>query len=198
MKRFILSAVVAISVLLLSLQTASAAGTILPGLYQLHDHGEGNVGPDYGLRVDSIGALFSVDLGSAYVTLDWDGGTTATITGQVYRVYFGEMWDVDYTITGITAVGTLGFTATGGSGTLTDPSNNVSAITGLQNGDGDAFVFLADGHRLTGDDDTPVGRGWLLPPDATDDWLVRAELIPEPASLALLAAGGLALFTRRR
>jgi hypothetical protein len=173
-------------------------GTILPGLYQLHDHGEGNVGPDYGLRLDALGTLFSMDLGSADVTLDWDGGATATITGQMYRVYFGEIWDIDFTLTGVTAVGTLGFTATGGAGTVTDPSNNVTAITGMQNGDGDAFVFLADGDRLTGDDDTPVGRGWIVPPDSTNDWLVRAELIPEPASVALLTAGGLLTLARRR
>lgn len=111
---------------------------------------------------------------------------------------------MDYDLTGVSAVGTQGFTATGGSGTLTDPSNVVTNILGEANGSGDVFEFLADGHRLAGDDDTPVGRGWLLPPGSLDDWLVRAVPapgtgIPEPATglLMLLGFAGF-LFCRRR
>jgi len=189
-------AVVALSLILIA-QTTSAAGTINPGLYQLHDHGFGNLGPDYGLRVDSISAVFSTDLGGAFVTLNWDGGTTATISGTLHNNATTDIWNVNYVLTGVVAVGTQGFTATMGSGTLTDPLLNVTAITGEQNGSGIAFDFLADGHRLPGDNDTAVGRGWLLPPNSTDDWLVRATLIPEPASLALLASGGLLMLRRK-
>ena len=59
----------------------ASAGTILPGDYFLLDHGFGDLGPAYGLRVDATGDIFSVELGSASVILSWDGGTTATIVG---------------------------------------------------------------------------------------------------------------------
>ncbi len=184
--------------LLLTAQTSFAVGIIGPGVYQLHDHGFGNLGPDYGLRVDSINAVFSVDLGGASTILTWDGGTTATITGILHDNATTDLWTVDYLLSGVTAVGTTGFTATSATGTLTDPLLNVTALTGEQNGSGIVFDFLADGHRLPGDSSTAVGRGWLLPPNSTDDWLVRAELIPEPGTLALLAAGGLMIVRRRR
>ena len=68
-------------------------------------------------------------------------------------------------------------------------------LTGLQNGSGFVFVFLADGHRIDGDSDTPVGRGWLQG-SGTNDWLV---MVPEPGTLFLLGSGllGLTLYGRR-
>jgi hypothetical protein len=197
MKRYQSVLALAGLILMLTAQSSFAVGVINPGLYQLLDHGFGNLGPDYGLRVDSINAVFSTELGGASVTLDWDGGTTALISGMLNNNTTNELWDVEYTLTGLVAVGTQGFTATMGSGTLTDPLNNATVMTGEQDGSGIAFRFLADGHRLPGDNDTAVGRGWLLPPNSTDDWLVRAVLIPEPASLALFASGGLLLLRRK-
>ena len=183
--------------LLLLVQTAFAAGTLNPGLYQIHDHGFGTQGPDYGLRVDGLGKIFSTDLGGASVTMFWDGGATATLSGLLHDNATTDLWTVNYTITGITAVGTEGFTATGGSGTLTDPLLNVTVLTAEQNNSGSAFDFLADGHRIPGDSTTAVGRGWLLPPNSVDDWLIRGELIPEPATLALVSLGGLMIARRR-
>ena len=188
----------------LGLAGSVQAGTILPGLYQLLDHGDGNLGPAYGLRVDSIGEVFSVELGGASVTLDWDGGTTATISGTLNENTLGgnggvgPTWTVNYTLTGVVAVGTQGFTATGGSGVLTDPFAVDTVLTGETDGDGFAFIFLGDGHRISGDNDTPVGRGWLEPPGSTDDWLVRAVLVPEPGTALLVSMGLLALAARRR
>lgn len=182
----------------------AAAGTISPGTYRLLDHGFGNQGPDYGLRVDALSnTLFSTELGGVQTLLTWSGGSTATISGTLHNNTTTDIWQVNYVLTGVVAVGTQGFTATMGSGTLTDPLSNVTPINGEINGAGIAFDFLADGHRLPGDSDTAVGRGWLLPPNSTDDWLVRAELIPEPGSALLISLGLASLsfcpcFLRRR
>ena len=181
------------------------AGTILPGSYFLFDHGAASLGPAYGLRVDATGDVFSTELGLANAILTWDGGSTASIAGTLNENTLGgnggvgPTWTVLYTLTGVTAVGTLGFVATGASGTLTDPFSVVTNIIGEPDGSGNVFEFLADGHRLTGDNDTPVGRGWLLPPGTTDDWIVRAVLVPEPGTGLLFSIGlvGLSAYRRR-
>lgn len=204
MNRCLRVAVAALA-LTLPLALSASAGTTPPGVYQLLDHGYGDEGPDYGLRVDAIGEIFSVELNGANVLLTWDGGTTASIAGTVNENAnggnggIGPIWTVTYNLTGVSAVGTLGFTATGGSGILTDPFLNDTILSGEQNGSGFVFEFLADGHRITGDNDTPVGRGWLMPPSSTNDWIVRAVLIPEPATGLLIGLGlvGLAAFRRR-
>ncbi len=182
---------------------SSTAATIVPGTYQLLDHGSGNLGPAYGLRVDDIGVVFSVEIGAANIILTWDGGTTATITGTLNENALGgnggvgPTWTVSYMLTGVSVVAE-GFVATGGTGTLTNPFAVVTNLTGEADGSGNVFEFLADGHRISGDNDTPVGRGWLLPPGSTDDWIVRGVLIPEPgtALLTCLGLAGLAMLRR--
>ena len=186
------------TVCLLLLGAPALAGTILPGTYVLLDHGDGNLGPDYGLRVDGIGELFSVELGGAQTLLTWGGGATASLSGTLYDNDTGDIWTVSYDLTGVTAVGTQGFHATAGTGTLTDPLSNVTNLVGRTNNNGYVFTFLADGHRISGDNDTPVGRGWLEPPSSTDDWIVRAAPIPEPGTATLLTLGLLALGVARR
>jgi len=67
--------------------------------------------------------------------------------------------DSEWALTGVSTVGTQGFVATGGSGTLTDPFSVVTNVSGEADGAGNVFEFPADGHSLDGDSDTPVGRG---------------------------------------
>lgn len=196
--------ILAVVVAAISLLAGMAgAGTILPGQYQLLDHPDGAISPPpYGLRVDALGLTFSTELGGANVILEWDGGATASITGTLYGSD-GDLWEVDYQLSGVApAPGNLGFNATAGTGTLTDVLTNVYALNGNTDGSGYVFSFLADGHRLGahpgfGDADTAVGRGWLLPPGTTDDWLVRAVPVPEPGT-ALLLCLGLATLAGRR
>ena len=185
--------------LALAMGSPASANTILPGIYSLLDHGDGKRGADYGLRVDHFDRLFSVELGGASLVLFWDGGDTASITGTVFDPDENETWEVFYEMTSVTPVGTQGFFATAGSGTLTDPAAVVHSFEAKADRSGSVFTFLADGHRIDGDDTTPVARGWL-DYDGTNDFLVRAVAIPEPGTGAMMALGllGLARLGRRR
>ncbi|MDG2048765.1 MAG: PEP-CTERM sorting domain-containing protein [Myxococcota bacterium] len=186
-------------------QTAQA-GSFVPGQYFLLDHPDGAISPPpYGLRMDSLGYTFSVELNGAQVVLDWTGGSTATLIGTLWNNQTSELWSVDYEITGIAAApASLGFTATGGNGSLIDPSLSATSLLGKQDGTGSAFTLLADGHRLgghpaSGGPDTPVARGWIQG-SGTNDWLAVVTPIPEPSTGLLLALGliGLGGFRRRQ
>lgn len=130
---------------------------------------------------------------------------TANISGKVQHNpnstnIIQELWDVNYDITGVEAdPGGMGFTATGGTGQLF--FNNVlqTQWTGKQDGSGFAFLFLGDGHRLSEDTTSPVGRGWL-DLNGTNDWLVTATPVPVPAAFILFGSGlgGLALLRYRK
>jgi hypothetical protein len=196
--RRLLSVIAAAAVLLGS--SAAFAGTIVPGIYRLLDHGYGSKGVDYGLRFDSLSdTLFSTELGGAMTFLTWNGGVTANISGTLHNNDTSELWMVDYDLEEIdTNVYSDGWSAGKGSGILTDPSNNDIILTGKKDGSGSVFIFRANGHGIPDDDMTPVGRGWLEPPGDTNDWKVKAALVPEPGTAVLLSLGLTALAIRRR
>ncbi|MCS5635194.1 MAG: PEP-CTERM sorting domain-containing protein [Myxococcota bacterium] len=195
LRGFALGLVLAVIAVVLFAAGSIQAGTILPGQYFLLDHPDGSIAPPpYGLRLDDLGITLSTELNGASTVLSWDGGTTATITGTLWNNQAGEMWSVDYTLTSVSAApANQGFSATAGSGTLTDASLNVIALTGLQDGTGSAFDFLADGYRLGshsgyGGSEAAVGRGWLTG-TGTNDWLVLATPVPEPGTALLFGLG---------
>lgn len=215
MNRFITTIITLATVLFITAPVNAVS--IVPGTYVLLNHQDGaltsTLGP-YGLRRDDIdppvgkGPVFSVDgtgpFGTAFVTLTWGGGTTAEIAGTLLRNDTGDLWNVDYDLSGITLT-SLGWFATSGLGSITDTTGmgGTEILTGKADGSGSVFTFLDDGHRLGpgGSDLGPgggiVGRGWELGA-GTNDWLVT--VVPEPSTLLLLGSSlaGLGFFGRRR
>lgn len=200
--------------------TPSAAIPDTIALFKLFDHGEGNLGPDYGVRIDALptpgsadGLLFSVedDLGDSRVMLMWNLNTNSvTIEGTLRTIVPAGGLDtlVIYTLEGVTPLGAGpedGFKATSGSGFV-----NGFGIAG-QLGDsgrtacgaGIVFCVAPDGHRTDPFNvSTIVGTGWLEA-DGTNDWLVTLVpmgVIPEPNTALLLGLGIsiLGLRSRRR
>jgi hypothetical protein len=156
--------------------------------------------------MDVLDKVFSVEVGGAQAFIEWDA-SGARIFGVLNENSAGgsggagPLWDVEYVMTGVALVGTEGFTATGGTMTLTRQSDNHMEVFSGKQDAGLAFLFLANGYRLDLDDSTPVGRGWLMA-DGTNDWLVKSGFVPvpEPGMLLLAAMGllGLARFGGRR
>ncbi|NND37898.1 MAG: hypothetical protein HKN81_12270 [Gammaproteobacteria bacterium] len=185
--------------------------------YVLGDHLGGDLydgsstsgaGGPYGLRFDDFtppagdGPTYSVggNLGGlgGLTTLSWDDANVAAgavISGTMWNNQASAAWTVTFNLTGVASDGSGGITATGGNGSMTDGVDTV-VLTGKQDLSGFAFIFAADGHRLTGDSTTFVGRGWLEG-GGIDDWLVVA--VPIPAAAWLFGSAlGLLVWTRRR
>ncbi|MEM7401032.1 MAG: hypothetical protein AAF304_03675 [Pseudomonadota bacterium] len=201
-------------VLIASLYMSVAqAASVIPNLtYVLSDHPDAVLTnlPDvtYGIRLDQLGGsdanrTFSTTQDGALTTLFWDdmgNGNSAddivSITGTVSRNSDNSIWNVSYTLTGIIE-DTSGFVATAGSGALTNGAMSIQLI-GEANIENYVFLALGDGHRISGDNTSEVGRGWLEPNSSTDDWLVRLTPVPIPAALPLFFVGLLSIFGVRK
>ncbi len=204
---------------------AASAGGLTITQFQLSDHPAGGENPPpYGLRLDGI-----LGAGVHTLSIDFHNDTVLTVTDNGGAIdinisgtlYGGEVdglggyvsaasyaLDFNYSMN-VADVGNgwdvNGFDASNG-GTVTNMDTNaVTQLYGMDNNLGLVFAFLADGHRLDGDNTTWVGRGWITdqsdgtdPAAGTKDWLFKGELIPTPSSFALLGLGGLVASRRRR
>lgn len=181
--------------------------------YRLYDHGQGALGPNYGVRVDVLAALvgidpttFSASTNGGNLLLSYDDmALTASISGTVSSNDTGEILDLAYTLSGLTARTDGGFTATGGDGNINGSLNGTDLdfdFDAKQNGSGIAATFAFDGHRLPNDTTTGVFRGWFVNTNrpCCNDFLVQAAVVPLPVPLALLVTSlvGLGWVARRR
>lgn len=213
---------IAAAALLAGTTTASAN---IVAEFQLGDHpGVAIPDRDYGLRYDNLSynygdefrggddvtgrATFSVEsLSDVILTvIDNGGDLDIQITGTLYGGPIDGSNDVFATVTNLYTdveavangwvardegiVGTLDFL---------DDSFIDESMNAKQNGDGLSFLFLADGHRLDGDDSSYVGRGWFdgASKGHTRDWIVTGHPVPAPGA-AVTALAGLGLIARRR
>lgn len=194
--------------------------------FDLLDHPDGSAAePYYGLRLDNViasgTATLSMDVyqDTVMTVTEEDGDFTIEIEGtlrggavsgnawvdaQDYAVSFSYGADVVMTASGWKV---NGFTTLNG-GTITNLGTmDTIELFGKGNGAGDTFIMQADGHRLSGDSSSWVGRGWLTTETdgsnaagGAQDWLFTAieREAPTPGALALLGLGGLVGARRRR
>ena len=208
-------------------------------IYNLFDHSDGNRsdGPEYfeyGLRLDSVGgannpnsfwSFESSDDGNAQLpassslaTLSVDfARDAASISGQLRNNGTGELWTIDYSLSGLTILdGTLlgdagvgtSFGAVSGAGSLINSDSSVSiALDGLLDSR-DEFAFtlafesgLGDGISFRSGPlgETNTAGGWIDAP-GTNDFLATVSPVPLPAAgwMLLSALSGLGLIRRLR
>ena len=204
----------ALAALLISTAMPVSAATVI---YLLGDHLDAALFQSdplspYGLRFDAAppsgnGPTFSVGtnlggLGGA-TTIMWDPlnlAAGASISGTLERNDDGTFWTVAYTLSDLTAAEFGGFKATSGSGSVAEIGGAMRSIALASTMDefGVAFEFEDDGHRLDASDGW-VGRGWVLPKDSTNDWILTGVLVPIPAALWLFGSAlGLLGWIKRR
>lgn len=198
----------------------ASAGVV--GEFALSDHPDGSAAPPpYGLRLDGIFGGGATTFSFVDVTLtvsedDMTGDLSINIAGEVFGgevsggsyVGGGDSYTVNFDyITGVESYNG-GWRVVGtnpmNTGTLTPTAGSPDSIYTLTDDNSNAFVFAPDGHRLSGDNSSWVGRGWMTPnSDGTgvggsQDWLFVGTPIPAPGTFALAGLGMLAGARRRR
>jgi MYXO-CTERM domain-containing protein len=216
---------------------ALAAATCTAGagesrFFQLGNHPDGAQNPPpYGLRMDGLfgGGVTSFDFDTndgVFLTVTDDtmngGGVSIEIAGSVFGGEIdgnggytdgGQFYDINFVYTASVQITSNGWKVVGTDNTSNTGSialagsNNPADIFTITDNNNNAFLFQADGHRLAGDSDSWVGRGWLTTnTDGTNvgntqDWLftaVETDGVPTPGTLGLAAIGGLVASRRRR
>lgn len=195
-----------------AISATALGGDVILNTFDLFDHPSGAIDPQaYGLRLDGLGVedpmTFSFGDSQANSTMTLqvvDTGSQTeirmfgTVTGNSANggTDFGSFsLNVTYIVDAVangwednnSASGVMVGTLEGDFGS----GNEVVDLFGKSDGS-DAFRFLADGHRIGGDNSSWVGRGWLLPNNMmgdTNDFLFQGALVPLPAA----AWGGLAM-----
>jgi len=216
-----------------ALVASAAQGGAIIRTFDLFNHVDGQVNPQaYGLRLDgfpdgsgdnpatlsfetagvSTMTLDVIDMGGGVLDLHVHGtawGNSAT-GGTDYGTY-----NLDFTYAGVTDTGNgweftdveLVGTVSAGDATAAGFLASPLELWSKSNGDY-SFGFLADGHRISGDNSTWVGRGWVDPTVEQDGWPMRTHdflfigregVVPLPSAALLGAAGlgGLAIRRRR-
>ncbi len=211
----------AIAALAAAAVTGAAQADVVAEFAML-DHPDGNAAPAYyGLRADNLFGegninTFSLNhFGDSTLTVYDNGGELSIhMAGTLFggedggaapidpAAYTFEFWYTEgveaynggWRVVGMSDANGGYIDEVGGDGYYTFGTKT--------NGDGVAFIFAPDGHRLPGDDDL-AGRGWVMSDQNprghyTQDWLFTAEVIPAPGTLALALGGGLMTLPRRR
>lgn len=206
-----------------AISTIALGGDVVLNTFDLFDHPSGAIDPQaYGLRLDGLGIEDPMTFSFG------DSQANSTMTLEVVDTGSSIEIRMSGTVTGNTATGGTDFGTFALNVTYVvdavangweDNDANAGTIIGTLEGDfgsgnqivdlfpksngSDAFYFLADGHRISGDNSTWVGRGWLLPNNQmgnTNDFLFQAALVPLPAAAwgGLAMLGGIAAARRLR
>ncbi|MEM9011587.1 MAG: PEP-CTERM sorting domain-containing protein [Pseudomonadota bacterium] len=185
-------------------------------IWDLVDHPDRAIqSEDYGLRLDreSPDAFWSMNSGAAVAKLTYDSAAgTAEITGTMLGDG-GGLWDISYTLTGITDLTNGFFYARRGSGSISEQGGpGFENLVGKGKGCGFRcryqFAFVSDTYNFD-DQARPTsnggitGSGWIRG-HGTNDFLFSANtppsIVPVPGSLLMLLSAllGFGFMTRKR
>lgn len=204
-------------VVLAAIVPSAPAALIVPGLYQLHNHPDGEAGPPgYGLRLDELidvsGAhdvfTFDFDHELAAMFLDYDGSSIHIFGTAFGGLDIGNGYDPAYS-------GLLTFDFTFGAVAGVPGDDDLHVVTPNFTNSGLAAMAGANAVQRAlydyagdfgftfrfGDEDDDLGHrgfagisgwGWMTySPDGPHvegvDWLFTATLVPSPSALALFA-----------